>query len=127
VDFLRHGEVGWGSTEYLVLRPKLPLPPEFAYFLARTEAFRTFAITNMTGTSGRQRVPATCLDAYLMAQPSAQLGQRFGAFAHGTLTKMKANDDESRSLAALRDALLPKLISGEIRMRGAQPLTEAMR
>jgi hypothetical protein len=30
VDFLKNGQVGWGSTEYIVLRPKLPLPEEFA-------------------------------------------------------------------------------------------------
>ncbi|HWQ40383.1 MAG TPA: restriction endonuclease subunit S [Burkholderiales bacterium] len=40
VDFLQDGQVGWGSTEYIVLRPKPPLPEEFAYCLARSEAFR---------------------------------------------------------------------------------------
>ena len=35
VDFLEDGQIGWGSTEYIVMRPKPPLPNEFAYFLAR--------------------------------------------------------------------------------------------
>ena len=43
VDFLDEGQVGWGSTEYIVLRPKAPLPPEFAYCLARSDEFRDFA------------------------------------------------------------------------------------
>lgn len=61
VDFLQDGQVGWGSTEYIVLRPKPPLPEEFAYCLARSEGFRDFAIQSMTGSSGRQRVPAESL------------------------------------------------------------------
>lgn len=58
VDFLQDGQVGWGSTEYLVFRPKSPLPVEFGYYLARSEDFRAYAIQNMTGSSGRQRTPA---------------------------------------------------------------------
>lgn len=36
VDFLQDGQVGWGSTEYIVLAPNPPLPPEFGYLLARS-------------------------------------------------------------------------------------------
>ena len=54
VDFLDRDEMGWGSTEFVVLRPKCPFPPTFAYFLARDPTFRGHAISNMTGTSGRQ-------------------------------------------------------------------------
>lgn len=122
VDFLGPGEIGWGSTEYIVLRPKPPLPPEFAYFLARTEDFRVFAISNMTGTSGRQRVPAECLSNFQIAVPPAEIAERFGEFAHVALSKMKANDEESRTLAAIRDTLLPKLLSGEIRAKQAEAL-----
>jgi type I restriction enzyme S subunit len=116
VDFLGEGKVAWGSTEYIVLCPKPPLPPEFAYFLARTEDFRAFAISNMTGTSGRQRVPADCFDHFEVAVPPVALAEEFGQFARSVLAKMKANDDESRTLAALRDTLLPKLLSGEVRV-----------
>lgn len=114
VDFLGDGEVGWGSTEYIVLRSKPPLPTTFSYFLARTEAFRSHVIKNMTGTSGRQRAPAECLDKYMMVVPDAKVADRFGEFADGCLALMKQNDEESATLAAARDALLPKLLSGEV-------------
>lgn len=125
VDFLRDGEIGWGSTEYLVLQPKPPLPPEFAYFLARTEELRVFMISNMTGTTGRQRVPAECLDNFKIAIPPAKIAEEFGQFASAVFAQMKAHDEESRTLAALRDALLPKLLSGELRVPAAAKLTEA--
>jgi len=120
VDFLEDGQAGWGSTEFIVLRPRPPLPTEFAYFLARTEEFRGFAVANMTGTSGRQRVPPTCLANFSLVVPPEGIAQRFGETARGILCKMKANDGESSTLASIRDSLLPKLLSGQIRVKGAE-------
>jgi type I restriction enzyme S subunit len=89
VDFLHDGQVGWGSTEYIVLRPKPPLPEEFAYCLARSEGFRDFAIQSMTGSSGRQRVPAESLAHFQLAIPPKPLAESFSClvkplFARGS-------------------------------------------
>jgi type I restriction enzyme S subunit len=116
VDFLEDGQVGWGSTEYIVLRPKAPLASEFAYCLARSTEFREFAIQSMTGSSGRQRVPAESLSHFLVVTPSKEIAARFGQ-AVGPLFLCASNAArESRALASLRDTLLPKLISGELRI-----------
>jgi type I restriction enzyme S subunit len=120
VDFLAEGQVGWGSTEYIVLHPRPPLPSTYAYYLARSEVFRTFAIGNMTGTSGRQRVPAESLTQFAMVRPSEEIAELFGRITADSQRLMKANDDEAGTLAALRDTLLPKLISGELRMKDAE-------
>ncbi len=117
VDFLRDGQVGWGSTEYIVLRPKAPLPEEYAYCLARSAEFRDFAIQSMTGTSGRQRVPAQSLAHYRVAVPPKPIAEAFGRTVKPIFTRTNAAVRESRVLAALRDALLPKLISGELRVK----------
>ena len=116
VDFLENSLVGWGSTEYIVLRPKQPLPEVYAYCLARTGDFRDFAIQNMTGTSGRQRVPATALDHYPLVRPDETTAKAFGEIVEPLFTLIRSNMDESRSLAEARDALLPKLLSGEVRV-----------
>ncbi|MEW6364072.1 MAG: restriction endonuclease subunit S [Acidobacteriota bacterium] len=125
VDFLQDSQVGWGSTEYLVLRPKPPLPEEFAYCLARNDGFREFAIQSMTGSSGRQRVPAESLSHFLLAMPSEQLASRFGFLLRPLFMRASDGARESRTLAALRDTLLPKLISGELRLRDADKILEA--
>jgi type I restriction enzyme S subunit len=117
VDFMDDGQVGWGSTEYIVLRPKAPLPAQFGYYLARDDDFRNHVIQNMTGTSGRQRAPASCLDSYMIAVPSEPNLRKFGVYSHLWMERIRMNDDESRTLAALRDALLPKLVSGELRVK----------
>jgi type I restriction enzyme S subunit len=115
VDFLEDGQVGWGSTEYIVLAPKSPLPPQFGYLLARSDALRSHAIQNMTGTSGRQRVPSECFNTFWLTVPnSADIARRFDELTAPLMAKIKANSKESRVLATLRDTLLPKLLSGEL-------------
>lgn len=122
VDFLDDGQIAWGSTEYIVLRPKPPLPPVFAYCLARTGEFRDFAIQNMTGTSGRQRVAPTSMDHFRVAMPSESAAMCFGEIVRPLFNCIRAGMDESRKLAAMRDYLLPKLLSGKVRVRDAERL-----
>ena len=125
VDFLPDNEVGWGSTEYIVLRPRPPLPNQFAYCLARSVGFREFAIQNMSGTSGRQRVPAAALAAFSMVAPPVRLAAQFGEAAGLFLDRASRAGRQSRTLAALRDTLLPRVMSGEIRLAEAEQAMEA--
>ena len=116
VDFLAKGDVGWGSTEYIVFRPKPPLPVEFGYYLARSNDLRTFAIRNMTGTTGRQRVPASCFDYYQFPIPTTPIAQQFSEIVQPFMEKIRVNSEQSRTLSQIRETLLSKLLSGEIRV-----------
>ncbi len=117
VDFLADDEVGWGSTEFIVLRPKNGMPLPFAYFLCRHPEFRAFAISQMAGTSGRQRVPNDCFGAYKVVKPSALVADAFGLQTTQFMKQIKSLDEASKTLAGLRDALLPRLLSGELQVR----------
>ena len=114
VDFLDKDEIGWGSTEFIVLTPKGPTSREFIYCLARNERFREFAIKNMTGTSGRQRVSHGSISSFKMVDPGARALEVFKQISEPMFDRITANRDEIATLAALRDTLLPKLISGEL-------------
>ena len=116
VDFLQNNEVGWGSTEYIVLRPRNLLPPEYGYCFARSNEFRSHAIANMTGTSGRQRVPENCFDDYKVVNPSIGLVETFGKISKKLFLKIRENGEMCNVLITLRDSLLPKLMSGKIRV-----------
>jgi len=124
VDFLSDGQVGWGSTEYIVLRPERPLSPEFAYCLARGDGFRDFAIQRMTGSSGRQRVPAESLTHLQLVAPPGPVAEFFGRFVQPLFARAAAASREGQTLAALRDKLLPKLVSGELRVKAAEKFIE---
>lgn len=114
VDFLPDGEVGWGSTEFIVMRPRPPFPNEFGYFLARDPDVRQHAIKNMTGTSGRQRVAKECFAAYLIAVPDETVASEFAKVVDPIMAKIREASTESAELAKTRDALLPQLLSGEL-------------
>jgi len=126
VDFLYPGQVGWGSTEYIVLRPKGDIPPVFAYLLARTELFRTFAIRQMTGSSGRQRVPPDSLSALQLALPAidSPLHKAFGDQVNPYFERISLSARQNRKLAGVRDTLLPKLLSGELEVPEAEAAIE---
>ena len=119
VQCLPNDTVGWGSTEYIVMRSKPPIPSEFSYLLARDEDFRAAAIRSMTGTSGRQRVQADSVAAFTLAAPAHEtVWNAFSRIVVPLFESIKANAEGITTLAHLRDTLLPKLISGELRVSG---------
>lgn len=121
VDFLEEEETGWGSTEFIVLRAKPVLPPYSAYLLARHEPFRQFAIQAMTGTSGRQRVELSRLIQFALAlPPNPSNASAVEPTLRALQSRIAANDEQAKSLAELRDTLLPRLISGKLRLPEAQ-------
>ena len=125
VQSLPKDAVGWGSTEFIVLRSKAPVPSAYTYLLARDPAFRASAIQSMTGTSGRQRARHETLASYLVAVPDNSLWRAFGSLIGPMFERIKANGVESETLAQTRDLLLPKLMSGEIRVGEAEALAVA--
>lgn len=121
VQCLPDNTVGWGSTEYIVMRPKAPVPPEFGYLLARDDAFREQAIRSMTGTSGRQRVQADSVAAFKLAAPANKaVWDAFSRVVAPAFVSIKANAEAIATISQLRDTLLPKMISGELRVPDAQ-------
>lgn len=121
VQCLPDDTVGWGSTEYIVMRPKAPVPTGYAYLLTRDDAFREHAIRSMTGTSGRQRAQGDSVATFKLASPSDEnLWHAFARQVAPIFESIKSNAKANETLAQLRDTLLPKLISGELRIAEAE-------
>ena len=114
VDFLDDGQVGWGSTEFIVMRPKGNIHTSIAYLIARQETFRAIAIQTMTGTSGRQRADAKALATKKWVIYPETLLAKFSQISSSFMALGKVNGDQNKSLSLMRDTLLPKLLAGEI-------------
>ena len=114
IDFLDEGEVAFGSTEYIVLAPRKSVPSEMLYCLARYPAFVDYAVKNMNGSSGRQRVSVETIGQFRLHKFDEQSLLKFGEAVKPMFLKMRYNSLENIRLAKLRDALLPKLMSGEL-------------
>ncbi|CAM3024362.1 MULTISPECIES: restriction endonuclease subunit S [Dermacoccus] len=126
VDFLDDGEVGYGSTEYIVFRAREGVSAAIPFVVTATADFRSFAAQHRTGTSGRQRVQAPDLVSYEAAWPGDLRAVEFGAFAEPLIARLGAARDENRVLAKTRDELLPLLMSGKITVRDAEKRVEGV-
>jgi len=121
IQLLPDEVVGWGSTEFIVMRARGAVPSSYTYLLARSAAFREHAIRSMTGTSGRQRAQAEAIKSYRVASPNSDTVWRsFGDFVNPVFVQIREVSTESELLARLRDVLLPKLVSGELRVKDAE-------
>ena len=116
VTFLEDRQVGWGSTEFIVMRSRINLHPFFAYTLARNTDFRDYAEGCLEGTSGRQRVNVDHLANYEIIIPPSKSIQSFNEIVSSIVPKLHFNFEQIRTLSKLRDTLLPKLMSGEVRI-----------
>lgn len=65
---LRSG-IGFGSSEFYVLRPKGNLLSQWVFTFVATPAFRAWATPQMTGTGGLQRVPRSVVESYEIPLP----------------------------------------------------------
>ena len=114
IDFLDNSEVAFGSTEYIVIASKGIYPAEYFYCLARYPSFVDYAVKNMNGSSGRQRVSADTLGKYLLPRISEEEISLFSDTMTALFKAMRNNSLENMRLSVLRDTLLPRLMSGEL-------------
>ena len=113
------------STEFLVLRPKAPYGRAYVYCLTRSPLFRQQIEGLVTGTSkSHQRAQPSAILELATIKPSAPVVTAFDRAAASLLDRSLECRRESRTLAALRDALLPKLISGELRVKDVERFLE---
>ena len=116
IDFLEKEEVAFGSTEYIIISAKDGYCPALFYFLARNKEFVDYAVGHMNGSSGRQRVSGADIANFPMPNISIEESDKFAQFAMPIMDVIRRNSLENRTLATLRDTLLPKLMNGEIKV-----------
>lgn len=116
VNFLRDEEIAFGSTEYIVLAAKEPVFPELLYTLCRFPSFVNYAVKNMNGSSGRQRVSGETISNYRMVIAPEAVYSKVRSLFQNYMLQIRECGFESLRLATLRDTLLPKLMSGQIKV-----------
>ncbi len=114
---------GITRTTTFVMRPKDEAIRHFALFHLFSNEVVDFATTASVGTT----IPYVKWDAlqdYVIAVPPKSELSAFETSVAPLVQRIAANGEESRMLASLRDALLPKLLSGAIRLKSAKVVTE---
>jgi type I restriction enzyme S subunit len=111
------------STDIVVVAPKSE--PWFGFVLEHvsSDEFVEHTDASSTGT----KMPRTSwpdMARYPIITPPEAVARAFTARIRPAIARIVAGLHESHTLAALRDALLPELISGELRLREAETLIE---
>jgi type I restriction enzyme S subunit len=118
VQFLTASQsVGFGSTEFIVLRESDDLSSEFIYLLSRSNNFREHSIQSMTGATGRQRVHNDCFASFYLVVPPKSLMNEFTKIVKPMFKSIFNLSKRNENLKKQRDMLLPKLISGQIELK----------
>jgi type I restriction enzyme S subunit len=103
------------STEFMVACSKPGVSREYLFSLFTSSAFASIYGTLVTGTTGsHQRIrPESVMDMKIVI-PSPSLIRAFTDIAKPMFDRINRNTEQSRTLATLRDTLLPKLLNGNI-------------
>ena len=110
VDMLDDGEIGFGSTEFIVMRAKTGISdPQFVYYTAINPVFRNVAIKSMVGSSGRQRVQQSVLEELELSVPDLDEQRRIGDFLARIDEKIALNDRINDNLQQQAAALFSSL------------------
>lgn len=115
---------GVASTDIIVVRPKRQRWRWFTF----GHLFSDEMVAHATASSDGTKMPRTKwadLCRYAIAVPPADVADNYQGTASPLFERLWANSDQSRTLATLRDALLPKLMSGEIRVPEAEQAVKA--
>lgn len=119
------GQPQVASTEFLAFVPKKKVGMALVYSLFNETTFRQTLSGMVTGTSkSHQRVSPGAVTKLIVLTADPQIFSAFEKAVGPMLDQILANRLESRTLAQTRDWLLPKLMSGEIRVADAARVVE---
>lgn len=106
VNFLNNDEVGFGSTEYIVIREKnSKSDSKFLYYFSISPHFREVAIKLMTGTSGRQRVQTDLLINYNFLFPPLPEQKAIAAVLSSFDDKIELLREENKTLEKMAQTI----------------------
>ncbi|MBY0525400.1 MAG: restriction endonuclease subunit S [Gemmataceae bacterium] len=110
--------LGFGSTEFHVLRSVGAVLPEYVYYFVRQESFRRAAEQEMTGSVGQKRVPAAFLETTEIPIPPLPEQQRIVAKVEALLARVNAARQRLAKVPAIlkrfRQSVLAAACSGRL-------------
>ena len=107
------------NQHVLIIRAAPGIPPRFLHLFLVQPRTKYF-LGGLNAGATRQAVTKAQLELLEVLNPPKEVLDQFAATTEPLFKRIESNRSESRTLAALRDALLPKLLSGELRVAKLQ-------
>lgn len=115
-------KIGFGSTEFHVLRPTDKVLPKFLFYLTRTKLFKSMGEALMYGAAGQKRVPTSFLEEYVLGLPPIE--EQHNIIDYIDKSKVSIENavlkiqHEIELLQEYRTALISEAVTGKIDVRG---------
>jgi type I restriction enzyme S subunit len=110
--------VGFGSTEFHVIRPGNRILAQWIHTLTRSKDFKDDAADHFKGTAGQQRVQQSFLSSKVIPVPPLEEQQRLVAYLDGLQAQVSAlraaQAETGKELSALMPSILDKAFKGEL-------------
>lgn len=111
-------DIGYGSTEFYVLRCKKELYNKYLYHMVRNTTFRAEAKAVMTGAVGQQRVPKTFLQEYQLSLPSLpeqhEIVRLIDDLVARERSAQQATEQALASIDLMKKSILARAFRGEL-------------
>lgn len=122
-------EVGFGSTEFHVLRPDLKtVLPEYLHSILRSEKFRSLGEYHMVGSAGQKRVPTSFISNFAIGFPEMEeqksiikFIEKESSFIDDTINRI---EQELILVQEYKTTLIAEAVTGKIDVRGWKPEQE---
>lgn len=108
-------KIGFGSTEFYILRPIDKVSPEWVFYWVARPEFRKFATTYFTGTGGQQRVNRKYFDDTKIPVPPANEQPKIVSIFSSVDSKINSEFEKRSQLVKLKKGLMQDLLTGRVR------------
>ena len=106
----------WNTSESVFnMHPQDGISSEFLYVLLLSDVFQSYVKVHAQG-GVQQGIRMASLKEYKLATPDSRFLRLFDKIIIPIISQIKENDKENDRLAELRDTLLPRLMSGELKV-----------
>lgn len=112
--------IGYGSTEFHVLRATHDVTAEYLYALMRLQGFRNQAMSAFTGSAGQQRVPADFLKQFPLPIPPKSEVLKFSKILRMVMAMQVEAERSSVKLENQFSVLLQRAFSGQLTVKWRQ-------
>lgn len=110
-------DVGFGSTEFHVLRAKSSSYSKFIYYWTINNNLRTVLESEMVGSAGHRRVPFSAIQNYLIPCPNTKLEQKAIATILSDMdAELEALEQKLAKFRDIKQGMMQQLLTGRIRL-----------
>lgn len=117
VSNLKNG-IGFGSTEFHVIRAGKKVLPEYIHYHTRTHAFRSRGTSNMTGSAGQKRVPTDFIKHWHIPLPPLPEQRKIAAILKPWDMAIRLTESLIAKKQRHKKALMQRLLTGTTRFPG---------